>query len=114
MRYRDREILNRHLRNGAEKIARAAREISATFSKRIPLATQVIEDRIGIAVQTDGREAPNAAPFEYAKNHPLFGDREHWYKQPFRPYMLEARDREMPEIEEEMARALEDLFKERF
>lgn len=113
-RRRDQKILTMHLKNGAEKIAAVAREISSVFSKRIPLATRVITDSKGVSVQTDAVEAPNARPFEYALRHPLFGDRNKWYDQPFRPYMLEARDRVMPEIEKEMAAAMEDMFKDRF
>ncbi len=73
-----------------EEFAKAARAISAGFSRRIPAATGVFGDVAGVAVVTDGAVAPNAAPFEFAERHPLFGDREHWYPQPHRPYMDEA------------------------
>lgn len=113
-RRRDQKILQGHLKKSAEQIAEVARAIASRFSTRIPLATKVVVDRKGVSVQTDGVAAPNARPFEYALNHPFFGNRERWYKQPFRPYMLQARDRVMPQLEREIAAGLEEMFKDRF
>lgn len=64
---------------------------AAKFSKRIPAATN-IESRAEqeAMIVTDGNEAPNGAPFEFGERHPLFGDRELWYKQPRRSYMSNA------------------------
>lgn len=80
-----------YLRQAGEVIARAARDIASTFSRRIPAATKVVQAGDNrFLVITDGQAAPNAAPFEYAERHPLFGDEDLWYKQPKRPYMVEA------------------------
>lgn len=82
------------LAEAGEEIAKIARELAATFSSRIPAATGVyLTSEDSAIVATNGSEAPNAAPFEYGERHPLFGDREHWYKQPVRPYMDEAANR---------------------
>ncbi len=72
-------------------LAREAKANAARFSKRIPAATYV--DGVSESqaqIITDGGAAPNAAPFEFGERHPLFGDRDHWYKQPTRPYMNQA------------------------
>lgn len=72
-------------------IARQAAANASKFSRRIPAATFV--DGVSESqaqVITDGTAAPNAAPFEYGERHPLFGDREHWYKQATKPYMNQA------------------------
>lgn len=104
--------MNRRLRRRlmeAAKLARdEARRIASSFSTRIPPATRVVSDKQGVAVVTSAAEAPNAPPFEYAKNHPLFGDREHWYRQPFRPYMAEARDATLDQVAEIVADTYND------
>jgi hypothetical protein len=79
------------LMEAAEAIAEIARTLAGSFSRRIPAATKVYwtgENAVTIAV--DPAIAPNGAPFEFGKNHPLFGDRELWYKTPLRPYMDQA------------------------
>jgi hypothetical protein len=75
----------------AEVFLEQARRNAAKFSRRIPAATYVsgYQDQQAMIV-TDGDAAPNAAPFEFAERHPLWGDRAHWYKQPRRPYMSRA------------------------
>ncbi len=80
------------LAKGAELIAEAAKASARKFSIRIPVATTV---RPGYApdevvVITDGDIAPNAAPFEYGKRHPLFGNTNFWYPTPKRSYMTQA------------------------
>lgn len=41
-----------------------------------------------------GRAAPNAAMFETpGARHPLFGNKKHWYEQPYRPFMEEGAER---------------------
>jgi hypothetical protein len=62
-------------------------------SKKIP-ATIKSYIRAGIgyisAGGVGGREAPNAYMFEeQGARHPLFGNRKHWYEQPYRPFMEE-------------------------
>lgn len=102
----------KRLQSAAEIIAREARSISSTFSKRIPLATRVVTDHDGkVSVFTSGTDAPNAAPFELPERHPLFGDKEHWYEQPHRPYMEEAGDRKADAAAEEYANVCDDWAK---
>lgn len=51
-----------------------------------------------------GKAAPNAAMFETpGARHPLFGDRKHWYVQPYRPFLEEAADNAGQEAEEAYA-----------
>lgn len=79
------------LMEGAEIVAAAARTNASKFSQRIPAATKATPTGpSSVAVITDGSAAPNAAPFEFGKRHPLFGDTNHWYKQPTRAYMNRA------------------------
>jgi hypothetical protein len=81
----------------ASIIARRAKEISSAFSRRIPASTHVTVSNGMVAVVTDGKTAPNAAPFEAAELHPLWARvgsyrYEHmpWGKQPLRAYMMTA------------------------
>jgi hypothetical protein len=73
----------------AEIFATKARSIAAKFSTRIPAATHVepLNEQTATVV-TDGKAAPNAAPFEFGERHPLWG---RWVtgkgKQPTRAYM---------------------------
>lgn len=75
----------------AEIFAEVARRNAAPFSTRIPAATSAVPlDEQRAMVVTNGDAAPNAAPFEFAERHPLFGDRQYWYTQPMRQYMSRA------------------------
>jgi hypothetical protein len=79
-------------KEAAEAIALAARANSAKFSRRIPASVKVIPTQWGCYIIAGGDAAPNAYPFETAANHPLWGNRHHWYKQPLRPFLIEAAD----------------------
>src|SRR5258708_31679927 len=84
-------INQKYLLAAAELIAVKARANAAKFSRRIPGATHARpKGPDAVVVITDGMAAPNAAPFEFGKRHPLFGDRTHWYKQPTRAYISRA------------------------
>jgi hypothetical protein len=101
--------VKRHLIEAAQRVADEAKSIAGKWSKTIPAATRVVSDAKGVAVVTDGKAAPAARPNEFGLRHPLFGNREHWYRIPFRPYLLEARDRKMDEIQAAGVRALQDM-----
>jgi hypothetical protein len=89
----------RRLERAGDIIETEVRSAAAGFSRRIPLATH--RDQVGLSdsevtVTTDHRAAPNAAPFEWAEHHPLFGgatgkphEGKGWYQQPRRPYAAE-------------------------
>jgi hypothetical protein len=74
-------------------------------SKKIPpsVSSRVVR---GIAYVSaggvGGRQAPNAYMFEeQGARHPLFGNKKHWYDQPYRPFMeaaIEASADEMAEV----------------
>jgi hypothetical protein len=69
----------------------AAKANASKFSRRIPPATTVEPYSENEAmIVTDGGAAPNAAPFEFGERHPLWGNRNYWYKQPTRAYMNRA------------------------
>ena len=104
----------KRLREAAEVIAVRARAISATFSKRIPASIKITGGTTGvyiIAGGPDGKEAPNAYPFEYGVRHPLFGNRNHWYAQPKRPFLEEAAVQAADAAAEAFAAVLDDWTK---
>jgi hypothetical protein len=86
---------NAGLARAAEIIADKAKEITTAMpSKKIPPTIRSFI-RAGIAYVsaggTGGQEAPNAYMFETeGARHPLFGNKRHWYDQPFRPFLEEA------------------------
>lgn len=118
--------LPRRMHSAARIIRDQARLNAAAFSRRIPAATDVHGgDSIGdfyIEIRTNGQMAPNAAPFEWAEHHPLFGsphgrnagtrhryyDHKDWYRQPYRPYMSEAVIEKAEEAVEELANVIDD------
>ncbi len=105
---------NKRLKEAAEPIAREARAISSAFSRRIPASTRVVENSYGdVYVETDGAAAPNAAPFQFAENHPVFGNRDVWVKQPWRPYMTEAAAEGSDEAVKIFALKIDDELKRR-
>jgi hypothetical protein len=70
-------------------------------------------------VQTNGKKAPNAAPFEFGERHPLFGmtgkpggrgplGKGYWFKQPTRPYMETAARNKLDEAAREYSRVIDD------
>jgi hypothetical protein len=99
--------VRRALIESATIVAEEAKKVSARFSTRIPAATRVVSDSRGVAVVTDGTLAPSARPNEFGLRHPVFGNREVWRRIPFRPYMLEARDKKMDEVADAGVKALE-------
>lgn len=69
----------------ANELADGIRQVSSTFSRKIPESVDVRpagEDLVFVVA-----DAPNADPIENGKRHPLFGDREHWYKMKKIPFM---------------------------
>lgn len=88
----EKDVSLQHRRKEAAKMIAEAAKRNAAFSRRIPAATIVREYADYTEVVTRGALAPNAAPFEKPLSHPLFGDKEHWYAQPHRPFMQDALD----------------------
>lgn len=122
----DERHLRERLRRAGDMVARQAKINAAAFSRRIPAATHVRgADAPGdtyVDILTDGDLAPNAAPFEYAEHHPLFGsphgrnagtrsrydNPRDWYRQPHRPYMTSALYAKAEEGTEEIAKVVDD------
>lgn len=75
---------------GSKLIADDVKKRTAAWSHRIPDATSVFNDASGIGVVVDGAMAPSASPNEYADKHPLFGNRDYWYRTPHRPFLEES------------------------
>lgn len=109
----------RRVKNAAKIIRDEAARIASAFSRRIGPATKVQGGVSGVYIQTNGRLAPNAAPFEFGERHPLFGltgrpggrgpkGSGHWYRQPKRPYMEEGARRKLDEASVEYARVIDD------
>lgn len=105
--------LRRKILEGAEIVAKEAKRIAASFSRRTAAATHVAEDSKGIMVETLSSQAPMARPFQDGLRHPLFGDREHWYTQPYHPYMSLAWEIKKRDMEQKMAEWVEEEWQRR-
>lgn len=105
----------RRLENAGDIIEGSVKKEAAGFSRRIPRATR--RDQVGlndnnVTVTTDHRIAPNAAPFEWAEDHPLFGNRHHEYRQPRRPYASRGLYAAAEEATKEAANMVDDWAKD--
>lgn len=84
----------KRLREAAEVIATAAREISATVGSRIPGSIKVTGGTTQVFIVAGGDSAPNARPFEEGSYHPVYarGPRSSWTwrRQPKKPFLEEA------------------------
>lgn len=74
----------------AQLLADDVRKRTSAWSHRVPGATSVFNDGSGIGVVVDGALAPSASPNEFGDRHPLFGNRDYWYKTPHRPFLEES------------------------
>lgn len=85
---------DRDLAAAAGIIAAAARVLSAGWSHGAH--GTAVPESIGVAVRgntaTISASAPPARPAELRLQHPLFGDREHWYGPPGEPFLAPAAD----------------------
>jgi hypothetical protein len=109
------QLENKRLREAAEIIAEAARRISSRFSRRIPASVNVVTNTTGTYVMAGGPDAPNAYPFdppEPPSRHPLYGNRKHWYNQPYRPFLEEAAEEAADKAAEAYAKVIDDWAKE--
>jgi hypothetical protein len=90
---------------------------NASWSSRIPaslsLRVSLKGNRVGIAVRASLKTAAHARVYEGILGdtfkHPLFGDREHWYTQAARPYLLPAVERQSEQIVAELTRIVDDV-----
>jgi len=96
-------FLRQKIEEGAEIVCREAQRIALSFSRRTAAATHVVSDSTGVSVQTDSIQAPMARPFQGGLRHPLFGNTDHWYPQPYHPYMSLAWEIKKPDMEQKMA-----------
>jgi hypothetical protein len=101
----------RRMENAGDIIEQRVKAAAAGFSRRIPAATR--RDQVGpnaneVTVSTDNLAAPNAAPFEFAEHHPLFGNHRHMYRQPKRPYAARGLEAAADAAVEETARMVDD------
>jgi hypothetical protein len=79
------------LKKAAQIIADRAKSIAARFSKRIPASITVTLRGMNASISAGGSEAPQAGMFETPRaRHPLFGNDNFWYTQPYRPFLEEA------------------------
>jgi hypothetical protein len=107
----------RRLEQAAEVIAEKAREISGRFSKRIPASVKFLTYKGGkVVVRAGGPTAPQAHSFDPPNNppvrHPLFGNRKHWYPQPYRPFLEEAAEAGIDHAAEVFSRVIDDWAKQ--
>lgn len=80
---------DKYLREAADIIARAARGFAGTWSRKIPASITVSVDADTATITAS---APNARPAELRLEHPLFGNREHWYGPPGEKFLSPAVD----------------------
>lgn len=110
--------VGKRLREAAEVIAEAAREISGQFSTRIPASIVVRGGTTQVWIVAGGEAAPNAAPFEDGSFHPVFarGPRSKWTwrRQPHRPFLEEAELAAGNEAAEAFAQIIDDWSDEIF
>lgn len=106
----------KRLRIAAEIIAEAARVTGSTVGKsgstRIPKSIKVTSTGRAVFIVADGNIAPNAYPFEKGSSHPLFGDREHWYKMKKQPFLEEAADATASKAVEAFAEVIDDWVRQ--
>jgi len=103
--------LRQKLEEGAAIVCREAQRIALSFSKRTAAATHVVSDSVGVGVETNSVEAPMARPFQGGLRHPLFGNTDHWYPQPYHPYMSLAWEIKRPDVEQKAAEWAEEEWK---
>lgn len=90
---------------------------NASWSSRVPgslsLRVSLNGNRIGIAIRASLKTAAHARVYEGILGdtfkHPLFGDREFWYTQAARPYLLPAVERQSDQIVAELTRIVDDV-----
>jgi hypothetical protein len=88
----------KRLKQAAQIVADAVKQVSGRFSRRIPLTVSVKANERGIYIEAGGPVAPNAYPFDPPNNppvwHPVYGRGPrrswHWAPQPYRPFLEEA------------------------
>jgi hypothetical protein len=105
----------KRLRLAGAIVAAAAKARASAFSTRIPASIKLTGGTTGVFIVAGGDAAPNAYPFEYGKDHPVFatGDRStwHWGKTPKRPFLEEAVDETADLAAEEFAQVVDDWAK---
>jgi hypothetical protein len=111
------EALKRRIKDGADIIAAGVRK-RAAWSETIPGSVKVRVTGLSFTISAGGAEAPSAYPNEAPArrgkragtpvNHPLWGNREHWYPQTPRPFMLPAAEEDSDKALEAVAEVVND------
>jgi hypothetical protein len=109
--------LTRRIRDGANVIAEGVKR-RAAWSETIPGSVRVRVTGLSFTISAGGAEAPSAYPNEAPArrgkqagvpvNHPLWGNREHWYPQRPRPFMLPAAEEDSDKALEAVAAVVND------
>jgi hypothetical protein len=108
-----------YIKAGAEITAKAARRYSSVWSVRMPRATRVVVEGKNVSVQTESSIAPQSRAFQGGIRHPLnypsqtAGNEKHWAPTPKRPYMTWAWIDTSRDMEQQMAKWVEDLAREK-
>lgn len=107
--------VGKRLRVAGQVVAADAKGRASAFSSRIPGTVKVTGGTTMVYIVAGGEQAPNAYPFEYGKDHPVYatGDRStwHWGKTPKRPFLQEAADATAELVAEEFALVIDDWCK---
>ena len=94
----------------ADTIADGIREVSSTFSRKIPESVDVRPAGADLVFVV--ATAPNADPIENGKRHPLFGNREYWYPMKKIPFMEQGVKLSIDDAAEVYGKTVDDWLKE--
>lgn len=96
------------LREAAEAIRDRARA-NASWSRQIPPSLRL---EVGANVAVISSSARPAYPSELRRKHPLFGDREHWYRPPGEKWLGPAADQAGDEALRRYSKKIDDWARE--
>jgi len=114
--------LRRRLRRAGLLVAVHAREIAEQHSKRIPPTIKVRVAGATVSIVGGSEDVPIGPLFELGNTsrksaaasergvfrHPVYGNRDRWVNQDMHPYLAPAVLEHLPEVEREVAAALDD------
>lgn len=114
---RDLRKVDPALVNGVRReLRRVAKIVADDARRRAPRKSGALQRSIRPSVSSTGdaavvASAPHARITELGGRHPLFGNKERWYPQPRRPYLIPARDAHQKEFIQAADAALNEAAK---
>ncbi len=103
----------------AQLVVIAGARAAASWSKRIPRSIGSTTSKRGVGIRVSKAKAPHGPLYELGSSgtprvvrHPLFGDREHWYESPVRPFFFPVIARHEQEMADEAVNAVAEAKRE--